>query len=74
LLQTAKDLKEHADSLNDALTGLMGIVSNPQAGREAKTVKILTIVALVFIPLSFTSGLFSMENECLPGEGRFWMF
>jgi hypothetical protein len=74
LLQRAKDLKEHADSLNDALTGLMGIVGNAQAGRETKTVKILTLIALVFIPLSFTSGLFSMGDEYLPGERRFWTF
>jgi hypothetical protein len=37
-------------------------------------VKILTLVALIFVPLSFTSGLFSMGDDYLPGRDQFWVF
>ncbi|KAF5567599.1 hypothetical protein FPHYL_3222 [Fusarium phyllophilum] len=67
-------LKARADLLNESLTGLTGILGNKRSIREAKTVKTLTLVALIFIPLSFTSALFSMYDDFLPGRERFWVF
>ncbi|PNP78652.1 hypothetical protein FNYG_07998 [Fusarium nygamai] len=67
-------LKTRADLLNESLTGLTGILGNKRSIREAKTVKTLTLVALIFIPLSFTSALFSMSDEFLPGRESFWVF
>ncbi|KAF5964082.1 hypothetical protein FBULB1_12985 [Fusarium bulbicola] len=67
-------LKTQADLLNESLTGLTGILGNKRSIREAKTVKTLTLVALIFIPLSFTSALFSMYDEFLPGRESFWGF
>ncbi|KAG5811350.1 hypothetical protein H9Q74_006054 [Fusarium xylarioides] len=67
-------LKTRADLLNESLTGLTGILGNKRSIREAKTVKTLTLVALIFIPLSFTSALFSMYDDFLPGRERFWVF
>jgi hypothetical protein len=67
-------LKTRADLLNESLTGLTGILGNKRSIREAKTVKTLTLVALIFIPLSFTSAVFSMSDEFLPGKESFWVF
>jgi hypothetical protein len=76
-----KALKSRAVFFNESLTGLTGIIGNARSLtearrsiREAKTVKILTFLAMVFIPLSFTTGLFSMGEDYLPGKSSFWTF
>ncbi|KAH7124953.1 hypothetical protein B0J13DRAFT_408027, partial [Dactylonectria estremocensis] len=76
-----KVLKGRAEFLNESLTGLTGIIGNARSLkeakrsiREAKAVKTLTLVAMVFIPLSFTTGLFSMYDDYLPGRTRFSIF
>lgn len=74
-------MKTRADLLNTSITGLAGIAGNRQALkeakrslREAKSVKTLTLIATVFIPLAFTSGLFSMSERYIPGADRFWVY
>ncbi|CAM1510821.1 Fc.00g083340.m01.CDS01 [Cosmosporella sp. VM-42] len=81
LLRQAITLKDRASAMNEAFTGLTGIVGNAQSNREAqrsireaKSVKVLTLIAMIFIPLSFTCGLFSMGENYLPGKSRFWVF
>ena len=81
LLQQAKAAENRALSLNNAIAGLMGIVGNNEANREArrslreaKNIKTLTLLAMVFIPLSFTSGLLSMGGAFIPGGDSFWVF
>lgn len=74
-------LQERADLCNQSLTSVTGIIGNARALteakrsiREAKTVKTLTLIAMVFIPLGFTTGIFSMSEEYLPGKKDFWVF
>jgi hypothetical protein len=67
-------LKERADFLNGSLTALTSIIGNKRAIRETKTVKTLTLVAMIFIPLAFTAALLSMYDEFLPGKEKFWVF
>ncbi|KAF1830524.1 hypothetical protein BDW02DRAFT_601608 [Decorospora gaudefroyi] len=81
ILHQAQACKIRASELNGALTALTSMVSNAQAHdearvslREAKNVKALTIVAMLFIPLSFTSGLFSMNEQYMPGRNDFSTF
>ena len=56
-----KILKERADNLMSAMTGLASIAGNRQNLEEAKRVKRLNLLALLFIPLAYTSNLFSMQ-------------
>jgi hypothetical protein len=42
--------------------------------REAKTVKTLTIIALVFAPLAYTTSLLSMGDTYLPGSKDFSVY
>lgn len=88
ILHQARGLKARAEGLNTAFTGLTGIVGNAQAYeeaarslveakrsvREAKNMKVLTFVAMFFIPLAFTSGLFSMSDAYIPGGKEFWVY
>lgn len=45
--------------------------------REAKNVKTLTLIGMVFIPLAFICGLFrlfSMDDKFIPGLSEFWIY
>ncbi len=76
-----KTLRSRVELLVSSMTGLAGIVGNKQAVvearrslREAKSVKTLTILGMVFIPLAYCCGLFSMNEAYLPGRQEFWVY
>jgi hypothetical protein len=49
-------------------------VGNRQSLFEARSVRLLTLLGMTVLPLSFTSGLFSMSGEYAPGNSHFWVF
>jgi hypothetical protein len=67
-------LKDRADALVDSMTGLAAIVGNKQALEEAKRSRALATIGLVFIPLAYTSALFSMSEQYSPGANYFWIY
>ncbi|KAH7269633.1 uncharacterized protein BKA55DRAFT_17874 [Fusarium redolens] len=69
-----QSLRQRAEFLSESLTGVTGINGAARSIREAKTIKTFTIVALIFIPLSFSTSLFSMSERYLPGEKNFGVF
>ena len=69
-----KILKERADNLMTSMTGLASIAGNRQNLEEAKRVKRLNLLALLFIPLAYTSSLFSMQDEYAPNKPQFWVY
>lgn len=78
---TLRDLQRRVELLNSSVTGLAGIAGNRQAVEEQKlsrheatSMKALTIVGLVFLPLSFTASLFGMPSPYGFGEKQFWVY
>lgn len=69
-----KILKERADNLTTSMTGLASIAGNRQNLEEAKRVKRLNMLALLFIPLAYTSSLFSMQDNFAPNQSGFWIY
>jgi len=76
-----KDAQRGVESLSSSITGLASIVSSRQAveeqtltRQEAASMKALTIVGLVFLPLSFTASLFAMPAPYGPGSERFGIY
>ena len=74
-------LKRRSDTLISSLAGLVSILSSRQALKEAtrslqeaKSVKVLTLLGMMFAPLFFTSGLLSMSADYLPGAPGFWIY
>ncbi|KAF2653637.1 hypothetical protein K491DRAFT_694490 [Lophiostoma macrostomum CBS 122681] len=67
-------LKQRADTLMQAMTGLASIAGNRQNLEEAKRVKRLNLLALLYIPLAYTSSLFSMQDQFSPGNPKFWIY
>ncbi|KAF1969895.1 hypothetical protein BU23DRAFT_231802 [Bimuria novae-zelandiae CBS 107.79] len=69
-----KILKERADTLMQSMTGLASIAGNRQNLEEAKRAKRLNLLALLFVPLAYTSSLFSMQDDYAPNKGSFWVY
>jgi len=51
------------DSYRDAVTGLMDLHVSLMSQRMNEVMRILTIIATIFIPLSFIAGLYGMNFD-----------
>jgi Mg2+ and Co2+ transporter CorA len=67
-------LKVKSDALINSFVGLASIVNSRQSFLEARILRFLTILGMIFLPLSFTSGLFSMAGSFSPGGAQFWIY
>jgi hypothetical protein len=56
------------------VTTYLQLAESRRAYMETKNVSRVTMVALVFVPLSFVSSLFSMNEAFTPGGPRFWLY
>ncbi len=88
LLFLFRDMRHRTEGLNAAVTGLASITGNRQTYREqllaletakrsireAKSSKAVTLLGLIFIPLAYTSSLFSMSAPYGPGQDQFWQY
>lgn len=59
---------EEVDSLRDLLTGAMDVYLSTTSNRLNVTMRQLTVVASVFMPLSFLTGFFGMNFAVLVGH------
>jgi magnesium transporter len=63
------------DSLRDLLTGAMDVYLSTVSNRLNMTVKALTVVASLFLPLTFLTGFFGMNFGWLVTRiGTFYSF
>ncbi|KAL1595288.1 hypothetical protein SLS60_009978 [Paraconiothyrium brasiliense] len=63
--------------LESMLPVVMSFVQITDARRsfaETADISRLTVLALIFVPLTFVSSLFSMNTEYSPGSGDFWVY
>jgi Mg2+ and Co2+ transporter CorA len=67
-------LKQHAEGLQNSFTSLAGIVVSRQSLDEARSVRVLTVLGMTFLPMSLVAGLLSMGGDYLAGETRFWVY
>ncbi|KAK0624017.1 hypothetical protein B0T14DRAFT_192238 [Immersiella caudata] len=65
--------REDYDRITTSIAALAGIISGRLGIDEAKTAKALTFVAMCFAPLSWISGVYSMEVFGPDGE-FFWQY
>ncbi|KAL2040364.1 hypothetical protein N7G274_006807 [Stereocaulon virgatum] len=70
-----------SDNLISPFTDLAGILGNRQALREAsrslheaRSVKIPTLLGMLFLPSIFASGILSMNGNMLPGSSLLWVY
>lgn len=67
-------LKTKAEALIASCNTLANVVGIKQSLREARNVTRVTILGAFFLPLSLTTGLFSMAPQYLPGAPGFWIY
>jgi magnesium transporter len=67
---------ETVDSLRDLLTGAMDVYLSTVSNRLNVTMKTLTVIAALFLPLSFLTGFYGMNFAFLTGvlEPPWWTF
>ncbi|KAH0536595.1 hypothetical protein FGG08_006553 [Glutinoglossum americanum] len=65
---------QRLDALVPVLSSYVQVVESRGSIAEAKSITRLTYLALVFLPLTFVSGLFSMSEDILPGRKNFWIY
>lgn len=55
-------------------TGMVQLLDARKTALQASYVTMLTYVAVVFVPLSWVAGIFSMSDRFLPGGDKFWVY
>jgi hypothetical protein len=69
-----EDAGRRLENMLPIVTSLVQIIDARQSFAETANISRLTILALVFVPLSFVSSLFSMNSENVPGSKHFWVY
>jgi len=76
-----RDVQDHAsrvvesvDSLRDVASGLMDLHLSALGQRTNEVMKVLTIMASIFIPLTFMAGIYGMNFEHMPELGVSWAY
>ncbi len=63
-----------AETLREVLSGTMDLYMSGVSNRMNEVMKVLTIIATIFIPLSFFAGLDGMNFEYMPELGVRWAY
>lgn len=74
---TISKLQNYGHSMEQVVplaTGMVQLLDARESARQAANVTALTYIALVFVPLSWVAGLFSMSDLFLPGGEKFWVY
>lgn len=81
LLPFLNDLREHLrhisdvlDSIRDSLTGVMDAHLSLLSMRTNDVMKVLTIMASIFIPLTFVAGIYGMNFQHMPELAVRWAY
>ena len=74
VLSRLQACKEKVDSLSPIVTGMLNVRQAENSMKEIRLVSKITLITLVFIPLSFTESIFSMGGDFLPGGSLFWVY
>jgi len=76
-----RDLYDHTiqiidtiESLRDMVSGMLDIYLSSVSNKMNEVMKVLTIIATIFIPLSFFAGLFGMNFRYMPELDLHWTY
>ncbi|KAK6349130.1 hypothetical protein TWF730_009886 [Orbilia blumenaviensis] len=62
------------ESLVPVVTSVYQLLDSRRSIAEAVNVRRLTIIALIFVPLSWVASVFSMGEDFAPGQPKFWLY
>lgn len=72
--KTMETYGQRLENMLPIVTSLVQVVDSRRSFAETENISRLTVLALVFVPLTFVSSLFSMSGEIAPGSRRFWVY
>ena len=62
------------DTSRDMLSGMLDIYLSSVSNRMNEVMKVLTIIATIFIPLTFIAGIYGMNFQYMPELGWRWSY
>lgn len=62
------------ESYRDILTGMLDVYLSSASNRLNEVMKVLTIIATIFIPLTFVAGVYGMNFEFMPELEVWWAY
>ena len=65
---------ETTESIKDMLTGMHDIYMSSVSNRMNEVMKVLTIIATLFIPITFIAGIYGMNFEIMPELKLRWAY
>jgi hypothetical protein len=68
------DFGSRLEGMLPVVTSLVQIVDSRRSLEETANVSRLTVMALIFVPLTYVSNLFSMSDQLGPGGPLFWIY
>lgn len=74
LLTEVTEHGERLEAMVPLVTSAAALIESQRSLTEAANVTRLTVLALVFIPLSYVASLFSMAEGFAPGDKMFWVY
>ncbi len=76
-----RDLYDHtvqvidtAETFREMLSGMLDTYLSSQSNRMNEVMKVLTIIATIFIPLTFIAGIYGMNFQHMPELHRSWAY
>jgi magnesium transporter len=76
-----RDLYDHAihvidtvETFRDMLSGMLDLYLSSASNRMNEIMKVLTIIATLFIPLTFLAGVYGMNFKYMPELDRWWAY
>jgi magnesium transporter len=76
-----RDLYDHAiqiidsvEVLREAISGMLDIYLSSSSNRMNEVMKVLTIIATIFIPLTFIAGVYGMNFQHMPELAWYWSY
>ncbi|MFC1791330.1 magnesium/cobalt transporter CorA, partial [Gemmatimonadota bacterium] len=65
---------DSAETMREVVSGLMDLYLSSVSNRMNEVMKVLTIMASIFIPLTFLAGIYGMNFEVMPELGIAWAY
>lgn len=65
---------ETSGTLNEMLSSMLDTYLSSTSNRMNEVMKVLTIIATIFMPLTFLAGIYGMNFEHMPELGKTWAY
>jgi magnesium transporter len=65
---------ETSETLREMLSSMLDTYLSSTSNRMNEVMKVLTIIATIFMPLTFIAGIYGMNFEHMPELGQTWAY